>query len=76
LSRGHLPERDRPQVKARMRRPWRETAWREADYSRALEALRGLADELERAHPGAAGSLREGIEETLTVIRRRLSGIS
>ncbi len=28
-----------------------------------------LAQELERSHPGAAGSLREGLEETLTVTR-------
>lgn len=60
----HLPERDRPQVKARMRRAWRET-----DYPRALEQLRRLAEELEHTHPGAAASLREGMEETLTVIR-------
>ena len=60
----HLPERDRPPIKARMRRAWRET-----DYPRALEQLRRLADELEHTHPGAAGSLREGMDETLTVIR-------
>jgi putative transposase len=66
---GHLPERDRPQVKARMRRAWRET-----DYPRALEQLRRLADELERTHPGAAGSLREGMDETLTVIRLGIKG--
>jgi hypothetical protein len=28
-----------------------------------------LAKELEHAHPGAAGSLREGLEETFTVAR-------
>jgi putative transposase len=61
---GHLPERDRAQVKARMRRAWRET-----DYQRALEQLQQLAGELERTHPGAAASLREGMEETLTVIK-------
>jgi putative transposase len=61
---GHLPERDRTQVKARMRRAWRET-----DYPRALEQLTRLADELDHTHPGAAGSLREGMQETLTVIR-------
>jgi len=66
---GHLPERDRPAIKARMRRAWRET-----DYPRALEQLQRLADELERTHPGAAGSLREGIEETLTVIRLGIRG--
>jgi transposase-like protein len=66
---GHIAERDRPPIKARMRRAWRET-----DYARALEQLRALADELERTHPGAAGSLREGMEETLTVIRLGIKG--
>jgi putative transposase len=65
----HLPERDRPPIKARMRRAWRET-----DYERALEQLTRLADELDRTHPGAAGSLREGMEETLTVIRLGITG--
>jgi hypothetical protein len=31
--------------------------------------LQALARELERTHPGAAGSLREGLSETLTVLR-------
>ena len=65
----HLPERDRPAIKARMRKAWRET-----DYPRALEQLTRLADELEHTHPGAAGSLREGMEETLTVIRLGIKG--
>ena len=66
---GHLPERDRPPIKARMRRAWRET-----DYPRALEQLTRLADELEHTHPGAAGSLREGMDETLTVIKLGIKG--
>ena len=65
----YLPERDRPPIKARLRRAWAET-----DYERALEQLRRLADELEHTHPGAAGSLREGMEETLTVIRLGIKG--
>ena len=65
----HLPERDRPPIKARLRKAWRET-----DYQRALEQLTLLADELEHTHPGAAGSLREGMEETLTVIRLGIRG--
>ncbi len=52
---AHLPERDRPPIKARMRRAWRET-----DYPHALEQLTRLADELEHTHPGAAGSLARG----------------
>ena len=66
---GHIAERDRPPIKARLRRAWRET-----DYSRGLQQLQALADELERTHPGAAGSLREGMEETLTVIRLGIKG--
>src|SRR5215208_2699205 len=60
----HLAERDRPPVKRRLR-----AAWALDDYAAALERLLGLADELERSHPGAAASLREGLEETLTVTR-------
>lgn len=65
----HLPERDRPQVKQRLRRAWAET-----DHTRALDQLRRLAVELERSHPGAASSLREGLEETVTLTRLGISG--
>jgi putative transposase len=65
----HLPERDRPAVKQRLRR-----AWAESDQARALDQLRRLATELERTHPGAAGSLREGLEETLTLTRLGITG--
>ncbi|MCZ6890233.1 MAG: transposase [Gammaproteobacteria bacterium] len=37
--------------------------------SRSLAKLKRLAGSLERDHPGAANSLREGMDETLTVIR-------
>jgi putative transposase len=65
----HLPERDRPPVKRRLRR-----AWAEADVGQALEQLRVLAAELHRSHPGAAASLREGLEETLTLTRLGIRG--
>ena len=35
----------------------------------AQAALEDLARQLDKAHPGAAGSLREGLAETLTVMR-------
>lgn len=35
----------------------------------AEAALLALATELDRIHPGAAASLREGLDETLTVLR-------
>ena len=65
----HLPERDRPAVKARLRRAWKET-----NHTSALEQLNALALELDHAHPGAAASLREGMEETLTVTRLGITG--
>src|SRR4051794_4901741 len=61
---GHLPERDQPLVRRRLR-----AAWALDDHDRALDQLRTLADDLARSHPGAAASLREGMEETLTVTR-------
>ena len=60
----HLPERGRDTVKRKLRQAWQET-----DYDIALEQLTALALELDRPHPGAAALLREGMEETLTVIR-------
>jgi putative transposase len=65
----HLPERDRPAVKRRLR-----GAWALDDHAAALERLHGLASELDRSHPGAAASLREGLEETLTVTRLGVRG--
>jgi putative transposase len=65
----HLSERDRPRVKMRLRR-----AWADDDHERALAQLQTLASELERSHPGAAASLREGLDETLTVTRLGVKG--
>ena len=65
----HLPERDRPAVKTRLRR-----AWATDNYNMALDGLRVLAAELERSHPGAASSLSEGLEETLTLTRLQIRG--
>jgi putative transposase len=65
----HLPERDRPALKRRLRQAWAQT-----DHARALEQLRALAAELDRSHPGAAASLREGSEETLTITRLGITG--
>ena len=39
----------------------------------AQAQLEALAHELERTHPGAAGSVREGMAETLTVLRLGVS---
>jgi len=62
--RDHLPENMRGPVTKRMRKAYH------ADSALAAEALLSvLAKELDKTHPGAAGSLREGMAETLTVLR-------
>jgi putative transposase len=59
-----LPQKLRSLVASRMRRAYH------ADSALAAEAeLCALAAELDRTHPGAAASLREGMAETLTVLR-------
>ena len=60
----HLPEADRDLIRAKLR-----SAWAEPDHERAWAQLRSLAAELDRTHPGAGASLREGLEETVTVQR-------
>ncbi len=60
----HLPESERGWAKAQMRR-----AWRNPDADQGIAELRGLATRLEKVTPDAAGSLREGLEETFTVTR-------
>ena len=60
----HLPEKMRGPVTKRMRAAYH------ADSALEAEALlEALARELDKTHPGAAGSLREGMAETLTVLR-------
>ena len=44
-------------------------AYRTPDPLVAQAELEALARELDRSHPGAAGSLREGLAETLTIGR-------
>ena len=52
------------------RSPTRMRAAYHADSALAAQAqLEALASELDRTHPGAAASLREGLAETLTVLR-------
>jgi putative transposase len=64
-----LPERDRDQVRARIR-----AAWALTDPELARDRLGLLAAELDRTWPDAAGSLREGLAETLTLMRLEITG--
>ncbi len=60
----HLPQRIRSNVGRRM-----TDAYHAGSAIEAEAALLALAAELDRTHPGAAASLREGLHETLTVLR-------
>jgi putative transposase len=64
-----LPERDRPRILARVRGAWALT-----DVVEAEQQLERLAAELERSWPDAASSLREGMTETLTLMRLGITG--
>jgi putative transposase len=59
----HLPETMRPSVRHTMRE-----AYRCRNVTRARRLLGNLARRLRDDHPGAAGSLDEGLDETLTVM--------
>jgi putative transposase len=59
-----LPQRLRGSVGRKM-----TDAYHAASALEAEAALLALAKELDRTHPGAAASLREGLEDTLTVLR-------
>ena len=64
----HLPEDQRSFIGRRL-----DKAWQLTDAEQAEQELQALAHQLQADHPGAAGSLREGLEETLTVTRLGLS---
>jgi transposase-like protein len=64
-----LPECRRPRV-ARVL----TEAWDSHDPGLAKRRLERLAGSLEAEHPGAAASVREGLEETLTLQRLGVSG--
>ena len=64
-----LPERDRPQILVRIRGAWALT-----DHHLAEQRLELLASELDRTWPDAAASLREGMDDTLTLMRLGIDG--
>lgn len=65
----HLPEAERPWVRRKLR-----AAWANPDADEAQAALEALARQLEKVNPDAAGSLREGLADTLTVTRLHITG--
>jgi transposase-like protein len=65
----HLPERMHANVDRILREAWEST---NADLAR--RRLEQLASSLEAEHPGGAASLREGLDETLTLQRLGIEG--
>jgi putative transposase len=66
---GHLPDRLHQSVKAVL-----NEAWSLGDADVAKRRLERLASSLEADHPGAAASVREGLDETLTLQRLGIGG--
>ena len=65
----HLPEDMHASVKRALK-----DAWSLTDADLARRQLSRLASSLQAKHPGAAASLREGLEETLTVQALGITG--
>jgi transposase-like protein len=65
----HVPEKHWPELQRRL-----SGAYHEIDYATAKTALEGTARWLDRLNADAAASLREGQEETLTVVRLGVPG--
>jgi transposase-like protein len=66
---GHLPDRLHASVKAVL-----TEAWSLGDTSVAKRRLERLASSLEADHPGAAASVREGLDEMLTLQELGING--
>ena len=67
--REHLGDGKWPEIARELDR-----AWAERDHEAALSKLKTLELRLKRISPDAAASLREGMEETLTVTKLGLTG--
>jgi len=65
-----LPDKQRHRIKQRM-----NEAYGLLSFDDAREHLLKIADELDRMNPSAARSLREGLDETLTLHRLGVDGI-
>lgn len=65
----HLPDREKAWVDAKLVK-----AFNHPDPESGLKNARHLAGLLDKAHPGAANSLREGLEQMFTVSRLGIDG--
>ena len=66
---AHVPEKHHAELERRLSEAYHGTG-----YEAAKASLEATARWLERINPDAASSLREGLEETLTVVRLGLAG--
>jgi transposase-like protein len=66
---AHVPEKHHAELERRLSEAYQETG-----YETAKASLEATARWLERINPDAAASLREGLAETLTVVRLGLAG--
>jgi transposase-like protein len=66
---AHVPEKHWPQLEGRL-----SEAYHETNYAAAKASLERTARWLDRLNGDAAASLREGLEETLTVVRLGVPG--
>lgn len=67
---SYLPSDQQPWVNRQLTK-----AWALDDPTQAIQSLKSLATQLDVKYPDAAASLREGLEETVTVQRLRISGL-
>jgi len=68
--RDHLPPEHQEAIDARIR-----AAYNMTDYDKAKESLNLTVKYLERLNPSAAASLKEGLEETLTLHKFGVTGL-
>jgi len=68
--REHLPEEHQAPIDARI-----AAAYKMTDYDEARKSLELTVRYLERLNPSAAASLKEGLEETLTVHKLGVTGL-
>ena len=66
---GYLPAAEKGWVRRKL-----TAAWADPDVAEARAALQELARKLDRLNPDAAASLREGLEETISVNRLGIAG--
>jgi transposase-like protein len=67
---AHLPKEHQHAIDARI-----SAAYKMADYDAAKKSLELTVRYLEKLNPSAAASLREGLEETLTVHKLEVAGL-